>query len=339
MQNHFMKEGERSGAVKFEYEQTNYPDWLRQFARFMGKEIKSETPAVVVPVGSKGFSKAYTFEEGLSCVVHNYELNYDKIFIRRPNSEFGIIIHFTQVESASEIEFSIDGFKHSMEPGSYNLLTVVNAQSSQQLSFASGTKYSGVSIYLENNWIEQNISLTASGALEYLKSARYYKGFIQAKQQRLVNEITGVEEGHPYPYLYTKSRVYRLLDKLMEEFSAGVYKEMNEKLSVTDFELLQKVESILSENFPEAFPSIEKLSRVALMSESKLKRLFKQAYGMGMYEYFQKNRLHKAKELLLCGTHTITEVGTMLGYQNLSNFSAAFRKEFNCLPSEIGSQN
>ena len=144
---------------------------------------------------------------------------------------------------------------------------------------------------------------------------------------------------HPYPSLFTKSRVYRLLDKMFEDFSAGVYKELNEKLSITDFELLQKVESTLSENFPEPFPSIEKLSKLALMSESKLKRLFKQAYGMGMYEYFQKNRLHKAKELLLAETHTITEVGIMLGYQNLSNFSAAFRKEFNCLPSEMGRQN
>jgi AraC-like DNA-binding protein len=27
-------------------------------------------------------------------------------------------------------------------------------------------------------------------------------------------------------------------------------------------------------------------------------------------------------------------VGTMLGYQNMSNFSVAFKKEFNVLPSE-----
>jgi AraC-like DNA-binding protein len=72
-----------------------------------------------------------------------------------------------------------------------------------------------------------------------------------------------------------------------------------------------------------------------LMSESKLKKLFKQSYAMGMYEYFQKNRMHKAKDLILLQKHTVSEVGSMLGYQNLSNFSAAFKKEFGCLPSEL----
>lgn len=71
------------------------------------------------------------------------------------------------------------------------------------------------------------------------------------------------------------------------------------------------------------------------MSESKLKKLFKVSFGMGLYEYFQKNRMHRAKEHILSGKYSITEVGMRLGYQNISNFSAAFRKEFQCLPSEV----
>ncbi|NCU05127.1 MAG: AraC family transcriptional regulator, partial [Chitinophagaceae bacterium] len=31
----------------------------------------------------------------------------------------------------------------------------------------------------------------------------------------------------------------------------------------------------------------------------------------------------------------VKEVGTQLGYSNLSNFSLAFRKEFNILPSQV----
>jgi hypothetical protein len=58
-------------------------------------------------------------------------------------------------------------------------------------------------------------------------------------------------------------------------------------------------------------------------------------FGMGMYEYYQKNRMHRAKDLILTRKHSVTAVGTMLGYQNLSNFSNAFKKEFNFLPSEV----
>ena len=42
-----------------------------------------------------------------------------------------------------------------------------------------------------------------------------------------------------------------------------------------------------------------------------------------------------AREMLLSGDFTVKEVGLEIGYTNLSNFAAAFRKEFNLLPSEI----
>jgi transcriptional regulator GlxA family with amidase domain len=77
--------------------------------------------------------------------------------------------------------------------------------------------------------------------------------------------------------------------------------------------MLQKAERVLVQNYMEQFPSIERLSKIALMSESKLKKLFKQAYGMGDVGYFQKSRLHKAKALILSGKYSISEVGAAAG--------------------------
>ena len=44
--------------------------------------------------------------------------------------------------------------------------------------------------------------------------------------------------------------------------------------------------------------------------------------------------MHRVKDLLLSGKYKISELGNMLGYMNLSNFSSAFKKEFGFLPSE-----
>jgi AraC-like DNA-binding protein len=74
---------------------------------------------------------------------------------------------------------------------------------------------------------------------------------------------------------------------------------------------------------------------MALMSATKLKNIFKKAFGMSMYEYYQKNRMHKAKELLCSGKYSVSQVGVMIGYRNLSNFSNAFKKEFNYLPKDF----
>ncbi len=56
---------------------------------------------------------------------------------------------------------------------------------------------------------------------------------------------------------------------------------------------------------------------------------------MGLYEYYQKNRMHKAKELLETTKYSVSDVGSLLGYQNLSNFSHAFKKEFGQLPKDF----
>ena len=42
-----------------------------------------------------------------------------------------------------------------------------------------------------------------------------------------------------------------------------------------------------------------------------------------------------AKVLLLSHKYSIKEIGLQLGYANFSNFSIAFKKEFNLLPSKL----
>ena len=66
-----------------------------------------------------------------------------------------------------------------------------------------------------------------------------------------------------------------------------------------------------------------------------MKRQFKQEYGKPVFEYYQKYKMEKAKELLLSGQYAVKEVGYLLGYQNLSNFANAFKKEFGVLPSTL----
>jgi transcriptional regulator GlxA family with amidase domain len=58
-------------------------------------------------------------------------------------------------------------------------------------------------------------------------------------------------------------------------------------------------------------------------------------YGLPIYEYYQKNRMIRARSLLLEGRYAIKEVGIMVGYSNLGHFAGSFRKEFGLLPSEV----
>ncbi len=102
-----------------------------------------------------------------------------------------------------------------------------------------------------------------------------------------------------------------------------------------DYTALMNIHQLLINNYQQEFPSIQLLSRWALMSESKFKKLFKKVFGSGPFEYYQKNRMQKARELILDGQYSISQIGNMLGYQNLSNFSCSFKKEFAVLPSNV----
>ncbi|HET6256813.1 MAG TPA: helix-turn-helix transcriptional regulator [Puia sp.] len=107
------------------------------------------------------------------------------------------------------------------------------------------------------------------------------------------------------------------------------------KAKERDVEALREVMKVLSDAQLQKFPSIEALSKTAMMSSTKLKSRFKQIYGMKLYEFYNHHRLLQAKEMLRTGKYSVKQVGVNIGFSNLSNFAKAFKKEFGVLPREI----
>ena len=71
------------------------------------------------------------------------------------------------------------------------------------------------------------------------------------------------------------------------------------------------------------------------MSPSKLKLVFKEVFGMPVYQYYQKQRLQKGKAMLITKRYSIKEVASELGYIHVKDFTKAFQKHFDQLPEEI----
>ncbi len=79
-------------------------------------------------------------------------------------------------------------------------------------------------------------------------------------------------------------------------------------------------------------PTIEQLARETGLNQLKLKRGFKNLFGLSVYALFQRERMERARRLLL--QYSVTETAMQLGYSNFSHFSDAFRKQFGILPSQ-----
>ncbi|WP_302795332.1 helix-turn-helix domain-containing protein [Cloacibacillus evryensis] len=71
------------------------------------------------------------------------------------------------------------------------------------------------------------------------------------------------------------------------------------------------------------------------MSETKLKRGFKNCFGCTVYEYMVEKRMELAHSLLSSGKYKVKDVVWMAGYSNAGHFIKMFRKRYGLTPGEI----
>lgn len=69
------------------------------------------------------------------------------------------------------------------------------------------------------------------------------------------------------------------------------------------------------------------------LSKVYMMKLFKRRFGMGIYEYVQKVRMEKSKELLHDPNINIQNISRMVGYSNNNYFSKAFKNYYGISPS------
>ncbi len=80
---------------------------------------------------------------------------------------------------------------------------------------------------------------------------------------------------------------------------------------------------------------LEEIAFLCHMSLSTFKRHFINIYKVSPGKWLQDKRLQKAKEILEQGDATPSDIYLDFGYNNLSNFSIAFKNKFGISPSKL----
>ena len=75
------------------------------------------------------------------------------------------------------------------------------------------------------------------------------------------------------------------------------------------------------------------------LSVSSLQRYFKQTYQQTVHEYIRGKRLEKAKVGITLQALSISEAGFQAGYNHVSNFTSAFKKQFGITPANLLKQH
>ena len=132
--------------------------------------------------------------------------------------------------------------------------------------------------------------------------------------------------------LYIKGKLfeffYVLSNRCREDKTAHTMKSLD-KMKI----IMKHVENHYMEKI-----TIADIAEVAGFSESHFMRYFKETMGTSFIEYLREYRLTMAARLLLASDASILSISEEVGFDNLSYFNRAFKKEYGITPSQYRKQ-
>ncbi len=320
---------------------TDYSKFIAATAKKINTRPERNTLFFSEEIG-EGYFKSLVLSNGLQCLLYNFTLK-EELYLQQQNvkKEF-YTLRFDDVSITESLMLKIDSdyIWESNQQRASAMLT--SSLVDFTTSISAGTPVKGINIIISRQWLSQYLDIdTLDGILlKYfaLKTAAYNFAPFDVEYRTLFTEVMSSDMEDTMRRSVIENRIMLMVEKFFS-FLYVKDKELSshEKVKLPDDEVkrLMEVEACLVKDFSAPPPSVPYLARLAAMSATTLKNKFKKLYGNNLYEYFQKNRMQRAKALLMSHKYSIKEIGSQLGYSNLSNFATAFKKEFKKLPSKL----
>ncbi len=310
---------------------------LKELASQLNTVVKDDS-LVLTGYPARGYINHVVLPNKLDTVIMNFDLT-DDMWISRMKTNQEYYVFICEEITGNGTFAKVDDVKSEKKTGLAANVYLVSFLSDLRQYAKAGSRISGIRIILSPEWIASYLRISQMDEVlqRYLmlKAKSIHVREMDYATHTLLHEILNAEVDMPLRKTFLENRMMMIL----EIFFSWLYQQMSVlKLEVSiskdDIEKIMEVEKSLLSNFSTA-PTIAELSRQIGVSPSKLKKQFRDMFGLPPYEYFQQHRMQKAKEMLTGSKITVKEVGKSLGYSNLSNFTLAFRKVFNINPGDL----
>ena len=159
------------------------------------------------------------------------------------------------------------------------------------------------------------------------------------------NKLDGLELGaddyitKPFDYKELLLRIKNLIDlrkKLKEKFSTEIKtKPETVSLNKPDQEFIQKVNDVIEKYLINENFNSDVLAKEMFVSRSQLNRKLHAITDQGPGEFIRNYKLKRAAQMILENKLSITQIAYEVGFGSPAQFTRAFQKHYNSLPSEF----
>lgn len=326
-------------VFEFNYKYSDHVQYLHQLAKALNVNIENNMLLLPPELGA-GYIRVTELANGLQVLINEAVINEPVKFIRQAATQNSYTLRFDEVLNVAGLTIELDKDILHETSEVYSGVSLTNSLCEFAYTAPAGTHDRCVNIYFTEEWLQKNFGIKSDdetlAAYLSLKTAVFNFEVLNFEYRQLMEDIFFIKDDQPMNKVVQQNRVMLLMERFFKKLYSRISTAPEQHALAADtVKRIIQVESILVKNLSVLPPTIPTLARVAMMSETKLKNSFKHLYGYSIYEYYQKSRMLKARQLLRAHRFSIKEIGLMLGFQNLSNFSIAYKKEFNMLPSEV----
>jgi len=167
------------------------------------------------------------------------------------------------------------------------------------------------------------------------KNTFFFQGNSDFQLSTALKKLADTEMSNVEDFIFASSDVSNALGHFIrnykEEQNPSQYRVL---LNKYDLECLNLARDIIVGNLDNA-PTIPILAKMVGINQQKLKKGFKNIFGVTINKFLIKKRMESAKVLLSQDNNSIRYVARQVGYTNQSHFSSKFREHFGMLPKDF----
>ncbi len=320
---------------KVSYNITDSNTWIKIIHKHIASTL-TKNLLILEEESGTGTIEVITIQEGLHITFIDVMLQSGLKLTRNPdtsNNHFILNFYFSKTEVPQKIaQQQKTSFEH------YGVLLSSGMTASESI-IPPNLPIKIFNITFSKDWLQKNVldTVNPNGTLNSLFSnekAIYLFENLDYTFHNTYQSIIDSEKSRGKIWLVAD--ILKMLTHFFNKVESRPTFDHTTNINAVDIKNLLIAKKSIEENWDKT-PSNESLAELANMSLSKFKKRFKQVFHKSPYQYYLALKMNKAMELLLKKEHSVSDVGYLLGYSNLSQFTKAFKKFHNALPKEVNS--